>query len=163
VSQDPDLCREHVAKLLTEENGCLEELAQLLEREHQILKTNDIVALQAAIKQRQACVGRIVRIEDERRSLCRMLGHTADVRGLEQLLRWCDPKGTLSADWALCTTRAKRCREFNGRNGALVHARLTRVQALLGVLTGRPAELKTYGRGASFALARIGRVLTIEA
>jgi len=34
---------------------------------------------------------------------------------------------------------------------------------LYHVLTGRPAELKTYGRGASFALARIGRVLTVEA
>ena len=160
---DPDLCREHVAKLLTDENGCLAQLAELLEREHQILKTNDIVALQVAIKERQACVGRLVRIEVERRSLCRMLGHSAAVTGLEQLLRWCDPTGTLSADWALCTTRAKRCREFNDRNGALVHARLTRVQALLGVLTGRPAELKTYGRGATFAVARIGRVLTVEA
>src|SRR3984957_19711182 len=94
---DPDLCREHVAKLLTDENGCLSQLAELLEREHQILKTNDIVALQGAIKERQACVGRIVRIEDERRSLCRMLGHSADVKGLEQLLRWCDPTGTPSA------------------------------------------------------------------
>ena len=66
MSRDPDLCREHVAKLLNEENGCLAQLAELLEREHQILKTNDIVALQVAIKERQACVGRIVRIEDER-------------------------------------------------------------------------------------------------
>ena len=163
MSTDPDLCREHLAKLLTEEIGCLTQLAELLEREHQILKSNDIVALQLAIKERQRCVGRIVRIEDERRSLCRMLGHAADAKGLERLLRWCDPRGTLSADWALCTTRAARCREFNDRNGVLVHARLTRVQALLGVLTGRAAELKTYGRGASFALARIGRVLTVQA
>lgn len=163
MSTDPDLCREHLAKLLTEEIGCLTQLAELLEREHQILKSNDIVALQAAIKERQACVGRIVRIEDERRSLCRMLGHAADLKGLERLLRWCDPRGTLSADWAQCTQWAARCREFNDRNGALVHARLTRVQALLGVLTGRAAELKTYGRGASFALARIGRVLTVQA
>jgi flagellar biosynthesis protein FlgN len=160
---DPDLCREHLAKLLTEEVGCLAQLAELLEREHQILRTNDIPALQVAIKERQACVGRIVRIEDERRTLCRMLGHAADAKGLERLLRWCDPRGTLSANWALCTTRAARCREFNDRNGALVHVRLTRVQALLGVLTGRPADFKPYGRGASFAPARIGRVLTVQA
>jgi flagella synthesis protein FlgN len=160
---DPDLCREHLSKLLKDEVACLLQLQELLESEHRILKANDIAALQLAIKERQSCVGRIVRIEDERRSLCRMLGHAADAKGLERLLRWCDPNGTLSADWALCTTRAARCRESNDRNGALVHARLTRVQALLGVLTGRPAELKTYGRGAAFAAARIGRVLTVEA
>jgi flagellar biosynthesis protein FlgN len=160
---DPEICREHVSKLLADELDCLAKLEVQLEREHNILKANDVVALDAAIKERQACMGRIVRIEDERRSLCRMLGHTGDAQGLERLLRWCDPNGTLSAHWSVCTTRAQRCREFNDRNGALVHARLSRVQALLGVITGRTGELRTYGRGASFAIPRIGRVLTVEA
>jgi flagellar biosynthesis protein FlgN len=160
---DQEACREHLSKLVTEELDCLARLAELLEREHQILTANSVGALENAVKERQAYVGRIVRIEDERRSLCRMLGYSADPQGLERLLRWCDPSGSLNAHWAVCTTRAARCRESNDRNGALVNARLSRVQALLAVLTGRPAELKTYGRGASFATARIGRVLTVEA
>jgi flagella synthesis protein FlgN len=163
VSMDPDVCREHLSKLVTEEIDCLTRLAELLEREHQVLTANNVAALEIAINERQAYVGRIVRIEDERRSLCRMLGYPVDAQGLERLLRWCDPSGTLNAHWAVCTARAARCRESNDRNGALVHARLTRVQALLSVITGRPAELRTYGRGASFAVPRIGRVLTVEA
>jgi flagellar biosynthesis protein FlgN len=163
LSTEPETCREHLSKLVHDEVDCLTRLADLLEREHQILTANNVVALEGAIKERQAYVGRIVRIEDERRSLCRLLGYPADAHGLERLARWCDPTGTLTAQWAVCTARAARCREANDRNGALVNARLTRVQGLLAVLTGRPAELKTYGRGASYAIPRVGRVLTVEA
>jgi flagella synthesis protein FlgN len=160
---DQDVCREHLTNLLIEEASSLTTLATLLEREYEVLIANDVTGLEIAIKERQSCVGKIVRLEDERRSLCRMLGHESDMHGLEKLLRWCDPAGTLVARWAECAAGAARCQTFNDRNGALVRARLIRVQTLLAALGGPSGDTRTYGPGGTFAVPRIGRVLTAQA
>jgi flagellar biosynthesis protein FlgN len=74
----------------------------------------------------------------------------ADPQGLERLLRWCDPSNTLQRRVADCAQRAGRCRELNERNGALVTARLKKVEGLLEVLTGRTNQPKVYGRQGMF-------------
>jgi len=160
---DPNACRETLATLLAQEATALDELAVLLEREHGLLVANDVAALEVAMAERQICVGSLVRVEEERRSLCRMLGHSTDLPGLERLLAWCDPDGSLKSRWADCASRGTRCRNLNDRNGALVHARLKRVETLLGTLTGRPAEGVTYGPAGAYATRPAGRVLTTEA
>jgi hypothetical protein len=94
-------------------------------------------------------VARIFRVDEERRALCLDLGHPLDLKGLEDLIRWCDPKGTLAGRWAECSDAAARCRKLNDRNGALVAARLKHVQARLGTLIESRREAVTYGpRGA---------------
>jgi flagellar biosynthesis/type III secretory pathway chaperone len=161
---DQSACREQFAALLNQESGALEMLAGLLEREHVLLVANDVDALEPAMAERQTCVGALLRIDEERRSMCRMLGHTADNAGLERLVKWCDPSGTLTARFAECAKRGTRCRELNDRNGALVIARMKRVETLLGALTGRPGEAPTYGRsGTSTASRATGGVLTTQA
>src|SRR6516162_7887362 len=156
---DRGICRETMGKLLADEGARLRELARLLEQEHELLLANDVVRLESAIRERQSCVGAIIRIDEERRSLCRLSGYGNDAKGLEQLLRWCDPQGTLTSRWADVAQLAGRCREFNDRNGALVSARLKRVQTLLGVLIGGGREGVTYGRGGGYALGTVGRVV----
>ncbi len=42
--------------------------------------------------------------------------------------------------------RADRCRVANDRNGALVTARMSRVQGMLDIVTGRAGQPKVYGR-----------------
>jgi flagellar biosynthesis protein FlgN len=160
---DPNACRETLATLLGQEISSLDQLAALLAREHELLVANDVDALEVAMAERQVCVGSIVRVEDERRSLCRMLGYSTDLPGLERLLAWCDPSGSLKARWGECATRGARCRDLNDRNGALVNARLKRVETLLGALTGKPAEGSTYGPAGAYATPRAGRMLTVEA
>ena len=156
---DPGVCREHLEKLLAEENAALAQLETLLDREHELLIANDVDGLDRAGEARQACVGTLVRAEDERRSLCRMLNVPPDHQGLERLLAWCDPSRTLRRRWAECSERATRCRQLNDRNGALVAARLKRVEGMLEVLTGR-AQPKVYGRQGAFeAPGRSARVL----
>jgi flagella synthesis protein FlgN len=156
---DPGVCREHLEKLLAEETAALAQLETLLDREHELLIANDVDGLGRAGEARQACVGTLVRAEDERRSLCRMMNVPADPQGLERLLAWCDPAGTLRRRWAECSERAARCRQLNDRNGALVAARLKRVEGMLDVLTGR-AQPKVYGRQGAFeAPGRNPRVL----
>src|SRR5262245_24086977 len=88
---DPGVCREHLQKLLTEEFNALTQLETVLDREHELLVANDVDGLDSASDSRQACVAELLRIEDERRSLCRMMNVPTDAQGLERLLRWCDP------------------------------------------------------------------------
>ncbi len=160
---DPASCRETLTSLISQESAALAELSQLLDREHACLVANDVVALEAAMAERQHCVGVILRVEEERRSMCRMMGFTNDLPGLEKLLGWCDPSGSLKPLWAECASRGARCRELNDRNGALVNARLKRVETMLGALTGTAPEGSTYGRAGAYAAPRAGRVVTAQA
>jgi flagellar biosynthesis/type III secretory pathway chaperone len=155
-------CREKLGNLIKDESLALNELATLLDREHGFLEANDVVALEGATRERQRCVARICRVDEERRALCRDLGRPVDLEGLEDLLRWCDPKGSLSSSWAECSEAASKARNLNDRNGALVAARLKHVQARLGTLIAR-REASTYGPKGAYSQASTGRVLTAEA
>ena len=143
---DPSVCREHLAKLMSEENKALTRLEGLLDQEHEYLVANDIDALDRAGEARQACVADLIRVDEDRRTLCRMLNLPTDQTGLERMLKWCDPTGTLQPRIAECGDRAGRCRNANDRNGALVTARLKRVEGMLDVVTGRANQPKVYGR-----------------
>jgi flagellar biosynthesis/type III secretory pathway chaperone len=142
---DPGLCREHLGELLGEEIVLLTELQQLLEEERDTIGAGAPEALQRSTAARQERLGALARIEEQRRSLCRMHGETPDRAGLERLRRWCDPIGALAPSLAECLGRAVRCRDLNDRNGLLVAARMKRVAELLQALTGRTARAATYG------------------
>jgi flagellar biosynthesis/type III secretory pathway chaperone len=143
---DPSVCREHLAKLVDEENTALTRLEGLLEQEHEHLLANDIEALERTGEARQACIGDLIRVDEDRRTLCRMLNLPTDPPGLERMLKWCDPAATLKTRIAKCAERAGHCRSLNDRNGALVTARLKRVEGLLDVVTGRQGQPKIYGK-----------------
>lgn len=160
---DPAQCRAKLGGLISDESRALNELSALLEREHGYLETNDVVALEGATRARQQCVGQIFRVDEARRSLCVELGYSLDLKGLETLIRWCDPKGTLGAGWAECSAAAVRCRQLNDRNGALVAARLKHVQARLGTLIEGSRDPVTYGPRGAYGSSPAGRVVTIEA
>lgn len=156
--------REALGSILATEVAQLAELANLLDREHELLVANDIETLEGVMAQRQIAVGKLLTAEEERRNLCRMHGHGVDGAGVMQLMTWCDPRGTLKAQWEECAKGATRCRELNDRNGALVMARMKRVETLLTTLTGQPREVPTYGPKGAYAPARAGgRMLATEA
>jgi len=150
---DAKLCRDHLEKLVGDELTALTQLEELLEREHTLLLNNDIEEFERAGEQRQACVTTLLRIEDERRNLCRLANVPADMHGLQQLLNWCDSARALQGRWADCAERAARCRNSNERNGALVSARLKRVEGLLETLTGRAQQPKIYAKQGGYQAA----------
>jgi flagellar biosynthesis/type III secretory pathway chaperone len=154
---DPQVCRDCLGGLLTEESAALSQLETLLQREHEVLQAGDAGALNATAHQRQAKIGELAHIEEQRRQLCRSHGHSADRAGLEQLVMWCDPRGSLVSRLRDCAERAVRCRDLNDRNGILVNARLRNVSDRLAALTGR-GDAVTYGPKGS-APVRPGRVL----
>ncbi|HMN45266.1 MAG TPA: flagellar protein FlgN [Povalibacter sp.] len=157
---DPRICRDTLERLLAEEAATLSRLEELLDQEHEFLTSNDVEALEKAGEARQSCIAALIAIEDERRSLCRMMNVSADAAGLDKLLNWCDPSRQLKTRWAACAQRAAHCRSLNDRNGALVTARLKRVEGMLGVITGRASQPKVYGsKGAYETTGRSDRVI----
>src|SRR5882724_5166234 len=101
-------CRERLGRLIHDENSALSELATLLDREHGYLEANDVVSLEGATRERQRCVARIFRVDEARRALCHDMGRPLDLKGLEDLVRWCDPQGTLAGGWAECSAAADK-------------------------------------------------------
>lgn len=157
-------CRRLLDKLLGEEIAALAELEWLLVAEREVLVKNESVeALEDVCARRQDCMGGLLRVQDERRGMLRMLGFEPDRSGLERLMRECDPRRTLPTRWGECAERAGRCREINDFNGALVTSRMNRVAGMLELLTGRKAETPVYGRRGGQSWVGAGRLLATEA
>jgi flagella synthesis protein FlgN len=157
---DPEVCREHLGTLLREESQLLGDLEALLAEESLVLETSNIQVLETTTRARQERMGALVRIEEQRRSLCAAHGFSADRAGLEGLMTWCDSEGKLLSRLRECAERAVRCRDLNDRNGIVVAARLKRVEGMLDTLTGRPTRSDTYGpKGYTGSNSRPGRVL----
>ena len=160
---DQAACRTLLTRLIGEETSALEELARLLDVEHGHLQANDAAALQQAMRNRQGCVTRILRVDEERRQLCRSLGRPNDLKGLEQVMRWCDPDGTLVEPWRRCAEVAARAQKLNDRNGSLVGARLKHVQDRLSTLLAGRRSMHTYGRRGISSAADSGTLIAAEA
>ncbi len=165
MAMDAVACRSQLDRLLRDETSLLHVLEQQLDAEHTLLKANDIEGLEQAGGARQDTVTRLLRLEDERRQLCRMQGRETDLPALSALLKWCDPQGALSDAYSRCASQAQRCRELNDRNGALVAARLQRVSSMLGALSPASPSAGLYGPrgGSSPGAPAAGRVLTARA
>jgi flagellar biosynthesis protein FlgN len=103
-------------------------------------------------------------VDHERRNLCRLLGYGADNAGLAAMLKWCDPSGSLAAPHAAASQEAQKCREHNDRNGALVNARLNRLNGMVDRMNG--SSHRTYeSRGPARAVVQAppGRMVSISA
>jgi flagellar biosynthesis/type III secretory pathway chaperone len=142
---DVAVCREHLGSLLTEEVDALHELEDVLKREHDVLGAKNVAAIERTALVRQQMMGDLARTEEQRRMLCTMHGYTPDWLGLESLMAWCDPEGTLLSRLRECAQRATRCRDLNVKNGTLVAARLKQVEGMLNALTGGAGQAVTYG------------------
>lgn len=148
---ETELCREHLATLLAEEIDALKEIEDLLRREHDVLGDKNVAAIERSALVRQEKMGHLARTEEQRRSLYSFHGYTADWIGLEGLMQWCDPEGTLVSRLRECAQRAVRCRDLNDRNGTLVAARLKNVEDRLATLSGRTNQPVVYGPNGSAA------------
>lgn len=157
-------CRDLVERLMSEEARTLEELEALLTREHQILlQSRQVEALEDACAARQICMGTLLRIQEERRALLRLLGLRAEPQGVGALLDYCGADAALRSNWGRIADVATRCRELNDRNGALVQSRIRRVEGLLGILTSDAPRTRVYDRDGAVPVAAGPRLLAAEA
>jgi flagellar biosynthesis/type III secretory pathway chaperone len=142
--------RQHLDSLLAEEAQLLVELQTVLEQETDIVRGDDTDAIQRIGSNRHRCVDRLSRIGVERADTVRMLSFGAGRTGMEKLFDWADPSAALRTKWRANVELARRCKALNDRNGAIVAAKLDRVQKLLGKLRGTTAP-PVYGpRGSRY-------------
>jgi flagellar biosynthesis/type III secretory pathway chaperone len=144
---DHEATRELAARLIAEERDLLERFEHLLDREAAALRTDDVAAIEAAGADRQACSSALLRVDEERRQACRMLGYGDGRDAFERLLAACDPDGKLARRWESSREVLMRCKDANDRNGAVVTAKLRRVEALLVTLRGGDADTQVYAAG----------------
>lgn len=156
---DASACRQRLAQLFNEELVTFGAIEELLEQEYAVLKDKDPAALLQAMNTRQERMRTLVRIDDNRRKLCRMRGLNADPAGMKLLLDWCDPAGSLSGHWKEAAARVVRCRKLNDRNGAVVMGRANRAQALLGALKRHESQAATYSARGGYSAPRSARPL----
>jgi|HubBroStandDraft_1064217.scaffolds.fasta_scaffold17545_3 flagellar biosynthesis/type III secretory pathway chaperone len=126
----------HLSRILAEEAQLLAELESVLEKETDIVSGDDAEAIQRIGSNRHQCVERLSQLGVERIDTGRMLSFGADATGLSKLFDWADPSRSLRARWAVNLELARRCKALNDKNGAIVAAKLDRVQKLLGHLRG---------------------------
>jgi flagellar biosynthesis/type III secretory pathway chaperone len=128
--------QQHLSRILAEEAQLLSELESVLQLETDIVGGNDAEAIQNVGSNRHRCVDALSRLGVERMETGRMLSFGDDATGLNKLFDWADPSRALRARWSVNLELARRCKAINDRNGAIVAAKLDRVQKLLGHLRG---------------------------
>ncbi len=166
TAMEPQTCLTQLARMLADETNLLGLLARQLQHEHELLVANDVEGLEQAADARQNSVASLARVDQERRSLCRMLGYSADHLGLGAMLKWCDPAATLATAHAAASRQAQLCREQNDRNGALVNARLNRLSGMLDMMNGSNAGSRTYesrGTARGTVAPPAGRMVSVSA
>jgi flagellar biosynthesis/type III secretory pathway chaperone len=128
--------RAHLSQLLSEEAALLAQLEALLGRETQVLRGTDTEAIEQIGTTRQECTSALARLAADRDLACVQLAPRELAAELKRVLGWCDTSGKLSAQWHTNLTVARRCRDLNDRNGAIVAVKLNHVQTLLATLRG---------------------------
>jgi len=142
--------QQHLARILDEETRLLAELELVLRQETEILRGEDHDAIQNIGANRHRCVERLSRLDTERTDSCRMLSFGSGPGALDKLLAWADVGGMLRAQWNSNLELVRRCKRLNDQNGAIVTARLNRVQQLLGKLRGASPPPVYSPRGARY-------------
>jgi flagellar biosynthesis/type III secretory pathway chaperone len=129
----------HAGRILNDESQLLQELEQLLHQETAIVRGDDVAAIARIGATRHDCIAALTRLEVERAASCRMLSFGEGRVAFEKLLDWCDADGALRQRWQSNLQQARRCRDLNERNGAVVAVQLNHVQQLLAAMRGGAA------------------------
>jgi flagellar biosynthesis protein FlgN len=136
-----------LSRILDAESRLLTELEALLQEETTILRRDDVEAIALIGSKRQHCVEALTRLDAERADTCRMLSFGQGRGALTKLYDWSDASGALNSRWLANLQIARRCQQLNDANGAVVTAKLSRVQQLLRVIRGTSAPPVYSARG----------------
>jgi flagellar biosynthesis/type III secretory pathway chaperone len=140
----------HLTRILAEERRLLGELESVLQRETDILRGDDAQAIERIGDSRHGYIDTLSKLDAERADTCRMLSFGTGPSGLARLYEWADPSEGLRQVWNTNLDLARRCKALNDRNGAIVLAKLGRVQQLLGKLRGNTPAPVYSARGSRY-------------
>jgi flagellar biosynthesis/type III secretory pathway chaperone len=150
MSVQPGDVLKHLRRILTDEARLLGEFEQVLRQETEVVRGEDTRAIERIGDQRHGYVDALTRLDAERAEACRMFSFGNGRGGLDRLFQWADPSGALQRQWLSNLELARRCKTLNDQNGAIVGAKLGRVQQLLGKLRGASAPSVYSAKGARY-------------
>jgi len=145
MSIRPEDLRQLLRRVLEDESGLLSQLEQVLAREADVVRGDDPHSIENIGAARHHCIDSLMRLDAERTSACRMLSFGVGPDGIDRLLAWCDPDRTLRGRWESNLQIARRCKDLNERNGAVVTLKLGQVRQRLATMRGSNAA-PVYGR-----------------
>lgn len=151
--------RQRLAELLRQEQNSAQRLHSELERQHEGLASSQPELIEASAHATQQHVQALAALEKQRNALAARLGYSGDNDGMEQLIRWCDYDGTLAQQWRKLLEMARRCRDSNQVNGAVVDINRRRIRQALGILRGQLSDAELYGRSGQTASDTLSRPL----
>ena len=138
----------HIGELLKQEQQLLGELEQLLRTESDVLHADDTDAIERVSGSRQRCVEALIRIDADRQDCCRLFSFGDDRQAFERMLKSLEDGSVLQKHWNVNLEIARRCKDFNDRNGAVVSVKLNSVRQRLAALRG-VAPQPVYGKRVS--------------
>jgi|SRR5665213_684905 len=150
MSVQPGDVHKHLSRILAEEARLLREFERVLRQETEVVRGEDTHAIERIGDQRHGYVDALTRLDAERAEACRMFSFGNGRGALERLFQWADPSGALQRQWLSSLELARRCKTLNDQNGAIVGAKLGRVQQLLGKLRGASAPPVYSAKGARY-------------
>jgi flagellar biosynthesis/type III secretory pathway chaperone len=151
---------QHLTRILAEEARLLGEFETVLQQETDIVRGEDAQAIQRIGENRHRYVAALTALDGERADTCRMFSFGTGRGALERLFEWADPSAALRRQWTSNLELAGRCKAVNDQNGAIVAAKLGRVQQLLGKLRGASPPPVYSAKGARYGnlgLRNLGR------
>ena len=151
--------RQRLADLLQQEQISASRLLATLEQQQQSLVESHPERIEASANASHSCIQELDQLEQKRNALAARLGYAADHDGMEGLIRWCDYDGTLGIQWRKLLELARRCRDCNQVNGAVVDINRRRVRQALGILRGQQSDAELYGRSGQSAPDTLSRPL----
>jgi flagellar biosynthesis/type III secretory pathway chaperone len=160
MSVQRDEIHQHLSRILAEEGRLLGELESVLREETEVLRGEDAQAIERIGDNRHRYIDTLSKLDAERADTCRMLSFGTDRGALHRLFEWADPSTGLRDRWSSNLELARRCKAINDQNGAIVTAKLGRVQQLLGKLRGStppPVYTARGGRYGSLGARDLGR------
>ena len=160
MSVQPGDIRQHLERVLNDEARHLAELERLLIRETVVVNGDDAAAIERIGDVRRSCLDKLTRLDAERLAPGRMLAFGDGREGFGKLLAWCDSGDALRTRWEQNLLIARRCKDLNDRNGAVVALKLSQVRQALAQLRGG-GSVPVYGRQGSnvqkFARRELGQ------
>jgi flagellar biosynthesis/type III secretory pathway chaperone len=150
MSVQPHEVHAHLVRVLAEEGRLLGEFEAVLREETEVLRGENAEAIARIGDNRHRYVDALSKLDVERISTCRMLSFGNGPEAMGRLLEWADPSGGLKSRWTGNLELARRCKSINDQNGAIVSAKLGRVQQLLGKLRGTGAPSVYSARGSRY-------------
>jgi flagella synthesis protein FlgN len=150
MSVQRDEVQQHLTRILAEEGRLLGELETVLQEETEVLRGEDAQAIEHIGDRRHRYIDTLSKLDAERADTCRMLSFGSDRGALDRLFEWADPGAGLRQRWSSNLELARRCKAINDRNGAIVAAKLGRVQQLLGKLRGTTPPPVYNARGSRY-------------